>query len=98
MATVTIDGRALGVWNRNEPGGLGRSKRTILAELAMREAKPQDVPDRMADLVRSYFSDDAGVDAVWLLEHLPADCSEILRQCIEASGGMAAATGEAKSP
>lgn len=98
MATVTIAGRELRVWERQAEGGLGKTKRAIQAEIALREAKPQEVPDRLADLVLAYVGDNDGVDAAWLLEHLPADCEEILKACSAATGAKAGPPGEAPRP
>lgn len=94
MATVTIDGRVFEVKDRQAPGGLLRSKKQLEAALAASEATVLTMFDRSAEHVASYLE---GAEVPWLMEHLPTDCGDILRECIVASGGKVAEPGEAKS-
>src|SRR5712664_2471692 len=98
MATVKIGDRDLDVWDRQAPGGLGRTKKLILAHAALAEASPADVPDKLAAIVLCYVGHNDGVTLDWLLDNLPTDCGELLQQCITTSGGKVSKPGEAGSP
>jgi hypothetical protein len=103
MATVRIGERELDVWHRQQDGGLGKSKRVILAELALRKAPVEEIPDRWADLIGCYVGHNEGVTVDWLLKTLPADCRDVNRACMLASGltpaePAEATPGEATSP
>ena len=97
MASVTIGGRSLDVWNRQTPGSLGKMKAVAHAEAALAAAKGAANFDAIADLVACYVGHNEGVTVEWLLTVLPLDCMETLSACIRASGSEVAA-GEAKSP
>lgn len=98
MGQVTIGGRALEVKQQQGEGGLGLLKRTALAGEKLAASSGKDYPDAAADLVACYVGHNEGVTRDWLLERLPADCAEVLRDCIVASGGKVADPGEAKGP
>lgn len=94
MATVTINGRAFEVKDRQAPGGLGRSKKQMEAALASIEATKETMFDLSAAHVASYLD---GADLPWLLDNLPTDASAILRECIVASGGKVSEPKKAAS-
>lgn len=95
MATVTIGGRELAVWSRKEPGSLGKLKRAIVAERALQMCEVETMPDAIAGLVLVYVGHNEGVTQDWLLEQLPADASDVLRDCVAATRST---VGEAKGP
>jgi hypothetical protein len=96
MATVRIAGRDFEVFDRQADGGLGLLKGVALAEVAVQAANGPDVFDRAADRVAAWLVAPPSHDE--LMAMLPADCSDIIRACIVASGGkVAVPEGEAKS-
>jgi hypothetical protein len=96
MATVRIAGRDFEVFDRQADGGLGLLKAVALADAAVQAAQGTDVFDRAAERVAAWLV--APPPTAELLTMLPADCGDIIRACIVASGGkVAAPEGEAKS-
>ena len=98
MATINLGGRDLAVKHQQEPGGLGLQKALALANKKLASSSEFDYADNAAALLACYVGHNEGVTTDWLLEQLPADCSEILRRCIVASGGKLTQPGEGLSP
>lgn len=101
MATVRIGEKDLRVWHRKEAGSLGHDWRATLGFAALAEAKtrPGDTHEQIADLVLAYVGPhNPEIDRAWLFAHLPADCGDLLKACVAATGAKVAEPGEAPSP
>jgi hypothetical protein len=97
VATVRIGERDLEV----KKATLGFLKHKLIpARKRLNTANEEEMPDRVAELVLCYVDGNEGVDRDWLLDNLPADPSEAIRDCIVASGQTpkAASAGEAARP
>jgi hypothetical protein len=84
VATVRIGERDLDV----KVATLGFVKHKLIpARKALQEAADESATiDAIVGLILPYVEHNEGVTAEWLLEHLPAEPHETLRECARASG------------
>jgi hypothetical protein len=94
VATVLVDGRELDV----KPARLGLLKVLLPAQRKREDAiaAKDDVAmvDATAEILFAYLGHN-GISVAWLLEHAPVRPSQLILECMKASGQEVAAAGEA---
>lgn len=96
--SVIINGKSLRVWDRMAPGSLRRSENVALAEKKLKDSAAHEYFRSLAELVLVYVEGNEGVDANWLLDNLPQDCSALLLECVTATGMKVKTPGEGTGP